>query len=336
MAFGGSTTPTDEPTRTFVPGSLSTGIIGTEEREQAEREGRAVGGNIGALMTEFEDPFAIIDGVLNTMEDDLVRWGNENGYNSEAMKGFMDAIASQLAIGVNSQFRQGLEYDQEISSFLTDEITGSDAFQQINLRGSFDYYFTPDGLMELVDNAWSQAQGIWSGLGDRPTGDPVGSGGGGGRRSPTPEEIRNQYDLDQLTNDVNSLWRTWLLEEHSNPRKLASDYVEAIVATKGEKAIDFQTFVRSRAQSTSRWASVYRKKPQSMSEEQFLQPYFAAASQVLRPKNAAGVAIGGAQFGADAGSFQANLARQNENVTSAPFINGIQERLSAVKGLFKG
>lgn len=164
-----------------------------------------------------------------------------------------------------------------------------------------------------------------------------GGGGGGGGRARTPEEIRNQFDVDELTERATEIWRGILLTDDFDARGMAQAYVDAIVASKGEKRIDFDTFIRNKARETDRHASIYTHfKPGALSEEQYLQPFHAAAQQVLRPENAADVAIGGAQFGADSATFGARLRRSEEATGSAPFIGELESRLSDLNSLFKG
>ncbi len=164
-----------------------------------------------------------------------------------------------------------------------------------------------------------------------------GGGGGGGRRSLTPDEIKKQFDLDELAERATEIWRGILLTDDFDARGMARAYVDAVIAGKGEQRIDFDTFIRNKARETDRHASIYKNfKPGALSEEQYLQPFYAAAQQVLRPENAADVAIGGAQFGADSATFGARLRRSEEATSSAPFIGELETRLTDLNNLFKG
>ncbi|NIV28236.1 MAG: hypothetical protein GWN58_01620, partial [Anaerolineae bacterium] len=75
-------------------------------------------------------------------------------------------------------------------------------------------------------------------------------------------------------------------------------------------------------------------KPESMSEEQYLAPYFQSAMQVVRPEQADEIAIQGAQFGASSSAFAARL--QRENVSAAPFMQDLQRRLTDINEVFRG
>lgn len=309
-----------EPDPVFTPGSES-----AESRE-------ALGLEVGP------DSFDIVDRMLGTLQDDLLSWGKKAGYTSDQMNLFMGAFEDELALNLNSSLADGKGYQQRVSKLVQFEGVDPDpnaTFVAGDFRGTFGWYYSPEGLEKLVDDAWTTLQTKWSGLGDRSA---ISRGGTGraGSRKPTATEIRNQFDLDQLTNSVNDIWRVMLLEEHDNPRKLASDYVEAIVRTGAEKTIDFETFVRERARKTARHASIFRNKPESESEESLIQRYYQSAMNILRPNNAAEVAIGGAQFGADAATFSARLGRSKEVTGSAPFITGLENRMSDLKGLFRG
>jgi hypothetical protein len=104
----------------------------------------------------------------------------------------------------------------------------------------------------------------------------------------------------------------------------------------GKKKIDFDTFIRNKARETARYASIYRSKPDALTEEQFLQPYYQSALQIVRPDNADEVAIGGAQFGSDASTFAARLRRTDESTSSSNFINELEQRMTGLNNLFKG
>jgi hypothetical protein len=164
------------------------------------------------------------------------------------------------------------------------------------------------------------------GLGARRSG---GGGGGGGR------SVAQQFDLDQLANSVRDIWRGTLLEEPKDARGIARAYVDAVTANPMQK-LDFETFVLTRVEQEPRYASIYRNKPASMSAQQYMAPYFNMAVQVAAPQEAAKLAIGGAQFGADPNAFRNRLARTDAVTGSSPFISRLEQRLSNLKGVLKG
>jgi hypothetical protein len=195
---------------------------------------------------------------------------------------------------------------------------------------------TPEGLQELAEWAINWFGGkVGIPLSSVRSGGGRG-GGGGGARGPTAQDIRNQFDIKELANMVNDMNRQLVFEEHPNAMALASQYVDAVVATKGEKKMDFATFVEEKIKATSRFKTIYRQKPEHLSAAEYMSPYLQAASGVMRPDAAADTAIGGAQFGASPEAFKDRLMRSNEVRTSAPFIQGLENRMSELKQVFKG
>lgn len=174
------------------------------------------------------------------------------------------------------------------------------------------------------------------GLADNWGGSSSSGGSGGGKSGPSAADIRASFDLDQLANRVDDLFRSYLITESKDPRTLAKQYVDTIVSNPDQE-LDFDTWVvNNHIKKQPRYASIYGQKPEGMSEQQFLQPYLNIANQVLRPDNAGDAAIGGAQFGASPEAFRNRLARSNETVTSAPFMQNLEGRLNSLKGVLKG
>lgn len=162
------------------------------------------------------------------------------------------------------------------------------------------------------------------------------SRGRSGPKKPTAEEIRKQFDIEELSNAVNGMNQTLVLEEHANPTQVAREYVEAIVATLGETKIDFETYVRSRIEKTGRYKSIYRNKPEALTAEQYMAPYIGASMQVVGGDEAAEIAIGGAQFGSTAAQFGERLKRTDAVTGSSGFINGMESRMRDLNSIFKG
>ena len=126
------------------------------------------------------------------------------------------------------------------------------------------------------------------------------------------------------------------MSSNKGARSVARGYVDEIVRTKGEKRIDFTSYVRKRAMDTNRFAVIYENKPDELEPEAYLARYAGAAAQILRPGNVEDAAIQGARIGADAQSFGANLARSDEVTGSAPFINGLENRMRGLSKVFRG
>ena len=159
---------------------------------------------------------------------------------------------------------------------------------------------------------------------------------GSGSRGPTAQEIRDQFDLDKLTRRATDIWRTTLLTDEVDTRRMARAYIDAIVKSGGTKEIDFPEFITKKAEATDRFASIYRSKPSSMSTSEYLSPYFQAAASVAGPGEAAEIAIQGAQFGADPKAFSARLNRTDAATSSSAFVNSLHSRLSDLNTLFGG
>lgn len=254
----------------------------------------------------------------------------EGNWGTAAFGGFLDGIWSEANETQNEWSR--------ISSRFAPEVRGEGSLKA--QMGAHYYTQTQQGFMELTTRVWdwfNQRSGV--DLGAYPTAEVRGGGrggGGGGRRGPTDQEIRNKFDLDELSEAASNIWRGMLLTDDADTRGMAKAYVDAIVAARGEKKIDFTEFIRKRAKQTDRYASIYSNKPDAMSEEAYLAPYYQSAMQVLSPGQAANVAIGGAQFGADPRTFAERLRRSEAATGSAPYINELQERLGSLNRLFRG
>lgn len=284
---------------------------------------------------QFEfDPTAGYDQLYKQLLSELVIQGQALGWTKPEFTSFLQTWELEMRNYANAQ----VYYDQqrrENQWGLYSRISGGRDEGQP--PSAHEYFFgTQEGFVELTQRTWdflrtkdSQLQAYGAVKAPKPP-------GGGGRRRLTAKEIRQQFDLDELAMAATNIWRRKLLEEPSNARDMASAYIEAVVATRGEQKIDFQTFIENRARDTARWASVYRSKPENVSEEEYLLPYHQAALQVTRPENAAGVAIGGAQFGASAETFGSRLRRTKEATSSAPFINQLQGRLENLGQVLRG
>lgn len=282
----------------------------------------------------------------------------EKGPKTAAEK-FGDPLA--WAAYVNDLIETDLESFAEIYGIDERMLMG---WYQANAGGMFDYIET-----QALTGRGASAQGFGSVPGDTQlelhslyeiaknwltirspelkkmyTGDfgPRVSGGGSGRRGsgrgrggPTADEIRAQFDLDQLSEEVNKMYRAYLLTDSPSARGIATAYVDAIVKNPDQK-LDFQTFVLNRIRGEARHKSIYRNKPDSVDEIEYLRPYMQSAMSMLRPQNAEEAAIGGAQFGADPNAFAARLMRSDEVTGSAPFINAMEQRVSSVSKVFRG
>lgn len=160
--------------------------------------------------------------------------------------------------------------------------------------------------------------------------------GSGGTRAPTADDIRAQFDLDELTRHAVDLWRGVLLDEPEDARSIAKAYVETVVG-KPEQKLDFESFVRRRIEESPRFKMLYRNKPQSLAAEQYLQFYLNPAVSAM------GAGDPGLRqtvqdamvLGSDTEGFGARLARTRPQTASAPFINDIQKRLTNIRKVLR-
>lgn len=295
----------------------------------------------GELRRTLNDPQILVDNIQSILSAALISWGNTNGYQRQFMEGIFGNGQSSLNNLVQGVYQEAAEYEANLPPIIRQELaTGQMKYEEV--RGTVDWWNSAQGLAELSQRVWAQVYyglfpeigpdiyGIWT----PPT--TSGGGGGGGSRLPTREEILQRYDINQLAEGVQQIWRGMLLEEHEDPRGLAQKYLDQVIASNGQQSIDFTTFVRSEARTTTRHASLYANKPEHLAEEAYISPYLQAASSVLRPRNVPGVAIGGAQFGASPEAFEQRLQRTDEVTGSAPFINQLEARMHSVSRALRG
>lgn len=253
----------------------------------------------------------------------------------------LEQIGKDWGIGFDQIYGVYSSNIRELSDYLQYEFMPSQDAYAFSFGGlGSDYYTgTYAGAQFLNDYARRFFEAKFSGLdfdAKAPSRGGSGRSGGGGAVGPTEDEIRNMFDLDALATAATNIWRGLLLEEPEDSRGLARAYVDSIVASGAEKEIDFEQFIRTRVKDTARYASIYKRKPDSYSEEQFLQPYFQAASQMTTPGRAASVAIGGAQFAASGQQFMQRLNREDSVTGSAPYISALQQKMTGVNGILKG
>lgn len=160
-----------------------------------------------------------------------------------------------------------------------------------------------------------------------------------GAAGPTAEDIRNQYDEDELTDGVNKMWRAYLIEEAPNARAVAREFINNMVATRGEKAIDFETFVLQNIRNTSSYKRIYRNKAEGISEQQYIQPYIQAALQVVGGGSQdiiQQVAGGAAALGTNPEAFRERLGRTDAARNSVGFMQRLEQEVGNVRNVLRG
>lgn len=213
---------------------------------------------------------------------------------------------------------------------------GSGVYGSTNRSAADEFLTNPESFEKLISYArWWYSNKI-PGLADNWGGTSDSSGSHGSGSGITSADIKKSFDVAQLATRVDDLYHAYLIDKSDDPRGVANAYINAVVKNPDQK-LDFDTFVIGNyIQKSPRYASIYVNKPEGMSETDYLGAYTSRARSVLRPEEAEAVAIGGAQFGADASAFEERLKRSNEYRTSSPFIESFQGRLSSLRGVLKG
>ncbi len=302
------------------------------DREPTELE--LIEGKFGADPRDWQDT------VMSYVGNAVSHYANNNGYDDiwfntqfrNYGQGMMEYIEGSLLAGADNLLPKG-----PIGGMLRAALNVSGAGENPASMGRDYYMNTEQGVNQMIDMA---LQYFGNAAGIELARAPASGGRGRGRsgpKKPTAEEIRRQFDIDELSNAVNGMNQTLVLEEHANPKGLAREYVEAIVKTGGETKIDFETYVRTRIEKTGRYKSIYRNKPEALTAEAYMAPYIGASTQVVGGGDeAAEVAIGGAQFGSTAEQFGERLKRTEAVTGSSNFISGMENRLEDLNSIFKG
>src|SRR5690606_23768497 len=160
--------------------------------------------------------------------------------------------------------------------------------------------------------------------------------GSTGPRPPTPDEIRAQFDLDALAEKVNDLSRLYLITDHKDPRKVASAYVEAIVKTRGEQKIEFETFVRNQLKKDPRWSVIMQNRPEGLDGAQYVQRYAPQVMSFLGGGDEAQqIAFAQAALGSSAAAVQERLQRTRAFRSSSAFVNRFEDQIRGVSELLR-
>ena len=331
-----------DPNRFSQPSASSDSgisIPGFGEEENDEREETL--NRLQTLGQGFApDPFAYAQIVDEYVGKAFWAWGESQGYSDGIIEQmYSENVRQQVQVRIEQNLLKKADSDRQNRSGIFDaeiELNGEDPSTFKTFGMGRDYFLkTEEGFQELLGSALDFAgAALGADISAFAAGGSTRGGGGGGRKSLTPQEIRNQFDLDQLASMAQDMNRQLVLDEMDNPKALAREYVEAIVATKGEKTIDYNTYVRNKIENTSRFKSIYKNKPEHLKAEQHMAPYLQLATAHARPGDAADIAIGGSQFAASSSAFQGRL--QREQTKTAPFISNLESRMEGLNSLFKG
>ena len=313
----------------------------TRAEEQRPKHAERIRETFGRETTVEGSTFGWEERVDSAILNELYSWADQNKVSQLAI----DQIYSTILEGMINDIRFGLFEEGDairksvpaFEGFINDNIASRLQAEMAGTlvgMGRLWYTETFEGFEAMIQRA-RDFIGANTPI-DLASVRPTGGRGRSGARGPTAEEIRNQFDIKQLAESVNRLNRGLVLEDHKDSLRLARDYVDAIVKTKGEVKIDFDTFVRERITATSRFKAIYRNKPEALEPEQYLAPYLLAARALARPGDADDLAIAGAQFGGTEEQFVSRLAREDSVTGSSSFINGLEARMRALNSVFKG
>lgn len=289
-----------------------------------------------AAIAEAFDPgqFDWTNIVTAHVGDSLVQWEKATGQIDGMWKHTFEQYSTQMYSAIQTRFFQP---NADTTHFLTANDVSESQQTQIQDQRQNYYRNTSAGIKEVIEYGIQFMGGLMGAQLSPAT--PSGGGGrrgSGGARGPTAQDIRNRFDIEELTRSVDDLNRMLVFEPNDNAKKIARDYVEVVVRGKGEVKVDFESFVRDKIEGTSRFKSIYRNKPKALNPEQYMAPFYSQARTVAAGDEAADLAIAGAQFGASTSAFQSRLARTDSVTGSAPFVNNLQGRLEELNSVFKG
>lgn len=163
---------------------------------------------------------------------------------------------------------------------------------------------------------------------------------GSGSSGPTAEEIRNQFDEDAVTESVGQMWRAFLVEEAPNARSIAKGYINDVVKTGGQQEIDFEQYVLGHIRGTEQYKTLYKRKLDGQSEQQFLQPYIQSAMAVAGggqdTAQLTRLVTEGAALAQNPDEFRSRLARTDAAKNSRGFIGDLEDRMRGINNILRG
>lgn len=268
---------------------------------------------------EWEAAAAWQDDVLDYVEEQFMAWVHRKGLDPASWVEWYKSMRGDMLAYTYNEWYLPYYHTQDLPNGFENTQYGRESLG----RAAFSWLQNQDPTQSISPSS------AMSYTAPPPRG--PGGGRGGGRRGPSMAD----FDIDELTEGVQNMWRAYLLTDNDNARDIATAYAGAVIANPDQK-LDFTTYVLNKIRATSRHKAIYANKPDHLEEREFMTRYLQTASQYLRPDNADKIAIGGAQLGADPTAFRGLISNQREVRNSAPWINNFENRISELKGLFRG
>jgi hypothetical protein len=300
-------------------------------------------GSPGSSGAQQAAAFGSPDDKPDTLEE---RFGDEFFWQEAVVDKMIDdikAVASQYDMDLD--FLLGWFGGQQLNliNYLQKNVIDlNEAPGAIGLGPGF-FTNTPAGINQLFAHArtWLGARfpallDAFSGVGSSGSGRGRGRSGSGAA-GPTPDQIRAQFDVKELTEAANTIWRGLLLEDMPNATAAANAYVEQIVANPEQK-LDFESFVLGQVRNTSRYKVMYRNKPAAMTEQQFLMPIFQQVQQTLGPgygTQVADITVNAARLSSSPQQLSERLMREQQVQTSSPYLQRLAQRVTEIKDVLR-
>lgn len=155
----------------------------------------------------------------------------------------------------------------------------------------------------------------------------------------SPDQIRAQFDQQQLADRAMAMGRTYLIKDIDNPSALAKSYVEAVVANPQQK-LDYDQYVKERLKKDPRWATIFKFKPEGVDEalylnNNFVQPALSTIGGGNGFEDASDFAFRGAAMGATPDAMRGMLNMSRAVRHSSAYINKLDETVRGVAGVLR-
>jgi len=153
----------------------------------------------------------------------------------------------------------------EMAAIYGTEMPGRDG------AGRLPLYLTPGGPPSLSSLPTFTMEQLLELFSSRPGGG--GGGGGGGSVGPI-------FDRNLVIENITNKWRSLLLEEPGTVGQLADNYIaEAKAFARRGGSLSLETWTLGKIRDTGRYKTLYGKKPESLSEDQYIGQYRQTVTQ---------------------------------------------------------